>query len=70
MRATEHAPCDSFHVHERRHGLVEIVENGAVVIAGRLEVLRPAARSTVHVGRVSDVAMGVLGGGGRAQDGR
>jgi hypothetical protein len=36
VRATEHAPCDPFHILERRHGLVEIVERGAVVFVERL----------------------------------
>ena len=33
MRATEHAPCDTHSVLERRHGLAEIVERGAGVSA-------------------------------------
>ena len=32
MRSAEHAPRDPFHVLERRHGLVEIVERGAGVL--------------------------------------
>ena len=31
VRATEHAPRDPFYFLERRHGLAEIVERGAVV---------------------------------------
>ena len=31
MRAPEHAPRGTFNLHERRHGLAEIVERGAVV---------------------------------------
>ena len=33
MRATEHAPRDPFNFLERRHGLAEIVQRGAVVFA-------------------------------------
>jgi len=32
MRAPEHAPRGTFNLHERRHGLAEIVERGAVVM--------------------------------------
>ena len=35
VRATEHAPRDPCRVLERRHGLVEIVERGAVVLIER-----------------------------------
>ena len=38
MRATERAPRDPFHVLERRHGLVEIVDRGTGVHAERLRV--------------------------------
>ena len=38
MRATERAPSDPFHVLERRHGLVEIVDRGTGVHAERLRV--------------------------------
>ena len=31
VRAAEHAPRDPFRLHERRHGLAEIVERGCVV---------------------------------------
>ena len=41
MRATERAPSDPFHVLERRHGLVEIVDRGTGVHAERLRVNRP-----------------------------
>ena len=41
MRATERAPGDPFHVLERRHGLVEIVDRGTGVHAERLRVNRP-----------------------------
>ena len=41
MRAAEHPPRDPFRVLERRHGLVEIVERGAVVIAERHRVNPP-----------------------------
>jgi len=33
VRATEHAPRDSFQFLERRHGLAEIVERGAISAA-------------------------------------
>ncbi|CAH0373263.1 unnamed protein product [Pelagomonas calceolata] len=36
MRATEHAPRDPFRVLERRHGLADIVERGAVILAEAL----------------------------------
>ena len=35
MRATEHAPRDPCHVLERRHGLAEIIERGAIVAVKR-----------------------------------
>ena len=35
VRAAEHAPHDPFRVLERRHGLAEIVERGAVVLVER-----------------------------------
>ena len=35
MRAPEHAPRGTFNLHERRHGLAEIVERGAVVMVER-----------------------------------
>ena len=38
MRATEHAPRDPFYVFEHRHGLAEIVERGAGVLAERPRV--------------------------------
>ena len=38
VRAAEHAPRDPFCVSERFHGLAEIVERGAVVLAERLRV--------------------------------
>ena len=41
MRAAERAPSDPFHVLERRHGLVEIVDRGTGVHAERLRVNRP-----------------------------
>ena len=41
MRATHHAPRDPCRVLERRHGLVEIVERGAIVLAERLRVIPP-----------------------------
>ena len=31
VRASHHAPRDPFHVLERRHGLADIVDRGAVV---------------------------------------
>ena len=39
MRATEHAPCGPFHLLERIHGLAEIGERGAFVIAERRRVI-------------------------------
>ena len=38
VRAAEHAPSDSLHVLERRHGLAEIVECRACVLVERLRV--------------------------------
>ena len=38
MRAPEHAPRGTFNLHERRHGLAEIVERGAVVMVERHRV--------------------------------
>ena len=38
MRTTEHAPRDPLRVLERRHGLVDIVERGAVVFVKRARV--------------------------------
>ena len=38
VRATEHSPRDRRHILERRHGLAEIVERGAVVLVKRLRV--------------------------------
>ena len=38
MRATKHAPRDPFSVLERRHGLAEIVERGALVFVERPNV--------------------------------
>ena len=35
MRSTEHTPRDPFRVLERRHGLAQIVERGAVVSVGK-----------------------------------
>tara|TARA_B100000459_G_C8495915_1_gene165121 strand:+ start:125 stop:346 length:222 start_codon:yes stop_codon:yes gene_type:complete len=48
MRATERAPSDPFHVLERRHGLVEIVDRGTGVHAERLRVNRPHFRLLRH----------------------
>ena len=39
MRATEHAPRGRFDLHERRHGLAEIVERGIIVVVKRPCVL-------------------------------
>ena len=36
MRASEHAPRDRVYLIERRHGLAEIVERGADLIAERI----------------------------------
>ena len=41
VRAAEHAPRDPFRVLERRHGLAEIIERRAVVIAECRRVIRP-----------------------------
>ena len=41
MRATEHAPRDPCRILERRYGLAEIIERGAVDLAERLRVNRP-----------------------------
>ena len=41
VRAAEHAPRGRFQVLEQRHGLAEIVERGAVVLAERLGVFVP-----------------------------
>ena len=41
IRATKHTPRNTFSVLERRHGLLEIVERGAVVFAERHRVSRP-----------------------------
>ena len=41
MRATEHASCDPCRVFERRHGLLVIVERGAVVLVEILSVIPP-----------------------------
>ena len=41
VRATQNAPRDPSSVLERRHGLAEIVESGAVVPAERLRVFPP-----------------------------
>ena len=35
VRATEHAPRDPYRILERRHGLAQIVERGAVVFVER-----------------------------------
>ena len=44
VRATKHAPRDPFSVLERRHGLAEIVECGAVVSVERLRIRTSAER--------------------------
>ena len=41
VRATENLPCGPCRVLERRHGLVELVERGAGVIAERLRIIPP-----------------------------
>ena len=41
MRAAEHAPSDPYCVLERRHGVAEIVERGAVGSVERLPVIPP-----------------------------
>ena len=41
MRAADHALRNPFHVLERRHGLAQIVERGAGVIAECPRVIRP-----------------------------
>ncbi len=38
VRATEHAPCDSILVLERRHGFLGIAKRGALVRAKRSRV--------------------------------
>ena len=40
VRATEHSPRGPFRFLERRHGLAEIVERGAVVFVGLAAVSR------------------------------
>ena len=45
MRPAEHAPRDPFRLLERRHGLAEIVERGAVVLVERYRVI-PSAEPT------------------------
>ena len=41
VRSTKHAPRGPFRVLERRHGLADIVERGAVVVVERLRVIHP-----------------------------
>ena len=41
VRAAEHAPRDAFRVLERRHGLAEVVERGAVDFADDPRVITP-----------------------------
>ena len=42
VRATEHLPRDPRRLHERRHGLEEVVERGAVdILVERLGVIHP-----------------------------
>ena len=41
MRASKYAPCDRFRVRERRHGLAEVVERGALVFTERPRVIPP-----------------------------
>ena len=38
VRAAEHAPRDAFRVLERRHGLAEVVERGAVVLGNVVSI--------------------------------
>ena len=49
MCATKDAPRDPFYVHERRHGLAEIVER-RVVVDERLRVICPQReRDTIRI---------------------
>ena len=50
MRATKHAPRGSLRVLERRHGLAEIVERGAVVTVERRRVSQPHSERVIMTG--------------------
>ena len=49
MRAAEYAPRDPTRVHERRHGLAEIVGRGAIGFVERLGVILPHLEREVVV---------------------
>ena len=48
VRSTEHAPRDPFSVLERRHGLAEIVERGAVGFV-KQHTLSPTSNERIHL---------------------